>query len=635
MNEGLHQVVGIDLGTTYSAVAAFNHDLEESEIIVDETVADGQGAATPSVVRRSRDTGAVIVGHGAKNAIAESGSPAETIIEIKREMGEIFTKASLERFGALGTFAEDSPVKVRLGGAWLRPQEISALVLMHMKKIAQAGLGTEIHDAVITVPAYFTERQKKATEEAALLAGLYPRQLIPEPTAAAICYGVDKGEADRQIFLVFDLGGGTFDVSIIETQGEQIIVLATAGDKRLGGGDFDDAIVSWVLESLDGPEPGQEELLRIKAAAERAKRQLSFNETTTITLESGAELTLDRATFESLISGLMERALAQVREALSFAEDKKGVRRDEVDAVLLVGGSTRVPAVTGALLAEFGKPADFVKSDADPDTLVARGAALVAKRFQPSPAFDITDRLDKGLTSTEPDDLDVTLITEHTLGVGVQDNKCDELIPRGTKIPASQKKTYTNPALAEHIEATIYQGEGVYSYENTLIGTIHLADIEPRPEGYHKFEVEFALDINGLLEVKVTHENTGRAYEATFEQSTSIGKVNLLAERREALLALYEGALTAPPAMDIPPPLDIPAPLDEPAPISVLDPDQVPREFTRLVRKANDRLAAVGPPAALVSAYAAFAAALTSGADDATLDRVATDLEDALDHARG
>lgn len=651
MNDELHKVVGIDLGTTYSAVAAYNSDEFNPEIIEDGELEGTAAAAAPSVVRLDTSSGRTIIGHEAKNAIEDKSVAGETIIEVKREMGAMFDADSLERFGAGGDFAEDDPVRVRLGRQWYRPQEISALVLMHMKRIAERRLESEIHDAVVTVPAYFTERQKKATEEAALLAGLYPRQLIPEPTAAAIAYGVDRADVDRQIYLVFDLGGGTFDVSIIETRDNQIEVIATAGDQRLGGGDFDDAIVRWICEKLDREPADDAEHLRLKAVAETAKRALSLRGETVIDLGDGtAPLPLDRAGFELLIKPILDRSLEQVEEALRFADDAKGVQREDVNAVLLVGGSTRIPSIRQMLLDHFDQEDEFVRGDANPDTLVARGAAIVAHRFEPTAAFDLATRpTAEREVEDEDDTFDITLITEHTLGVGVQDGRFDPLIPRGAKIPAKQSKHYTNPPLAEHIEATIYQGEQEYIYDNTLVGTIHLDDIEPRPEGYHQFKVDFSLDVNGLLGVQVVHVNTGREFQATFEQSTQIGKLDDLAERREVLLDLFASKpvpldAAVPPTATVPPPASVPAPVGVPAPVTVpapvdaaaapVDPAEAPPEYRRLVKKAQ-RLASDGDaPAPLHDALASFWAAVRSGAGDDALEAVADRLEDALDDLR-
>ncbi|MFE0099026.1 Hsp70 family protein [Streptomyces sp. NPDC059009] len=645
-DDALHRVVGIDLGTTYSAVAAYRPDDSAPEIVADPELAGVRAAAAPSVVRIDAVTGRFMVGHPAKDAITAREAAGETIIEIKREMGEVFTEDSLARFEAAGTYAENDPVHVRLHGEWLRPQEVSALILMHMKRIAERGLGGEIHDAVITVPAYFTERQKKATEEAALLAGLHPRQLIPEPTAAAIAYGVDQASDEREVFLVFDLGGGTFDVSIIETRENQIEVIATAGDQRLGGGDFDEAVVEWIRGKTAKEPATPDEHLRWRAAAEAAKRELSLRGTATVDLADGTEpFDLDRATFESLIQPILARSLQQVEEALRFAGEDKEVHRDDVNAVLLVGGSTRIPRVRQMLLDYFDRDDAFVRADANPDTLVARGAAVVAHRFEPSVGFDLSSRP----TAEREDDGDgfsITLITEHTLGVGVQDGRSDALIKRGTKIPAREVKRYTNPPQARHIEVNIYQGEAPVVYENTLVGTIVLDEMEPQPEGYHQFDLSFALDVNGLLQVKVMHVNVNREYHATFQQSTSIGKVDRMAESRTRLLRLYGpepdtgrrspgGGDTWAPDPDGPAiPGAVPPPVGAVGTGLRVDPDDVPAEFRRLFRKVGDWVS-VGPvPAELTAALNEFEAAVRLGLPVAELESLADRLEDAYDSAR-
>ncbi|GAA3160268.1 molecular chaperone DnaK [Streptomyces virens] len=678
MDDELHRVIGIDLGTTYSAVSAYDPDDFAPKILADPEREGAAAVAMPSVVRLDPATGTLTVGHDAKDAIGDGSGSADTLVEIKREMGAVFTPELLDHFGARGRYAEGDPVRARLGGEWLRPQEISALVLMKMKRIAERSLGGEIHDAVVTVPAYFMERQKKATEEAALLAGLYPRQLIPEPTAAAIAYGVDRAETERQIYLVFDLGGGTFDVSIIETRDDEIEVIATAGDQRLGGGDFDDAVAAWIVRELGEALPKDYDRLRLKAAAEAAKRELSLRGTTTVDVGGGLPtLELDRATFETLIQPILKRSLDQVNDAMQFAKKVKGVEPEHVNAVLLVGGSTRIPQVKQMLLDHFDRDEGFVRGDANPDTLVARGAAIVANRFEPSPAFDLATR-PTAERSAEEQDYTVTLITEHTLGVGVQQGLFNPLIDRGTKIPARKVQTYTNPDQADRIDAVIYQGEGKYIYENTLIGTIHLDDIEPRPGGYHRFEVEFSLDVNGLLGVQVTHTNTGREYQATFDQSTTIGKVDELHERRAALLGLFAteasptkpqigsasrefavpGPVTPAPeaAVSIPDPVSVPDPVSAsvpgpvaasvPDPVSVtvpapappaaheIDPAEVPAEYRRMVKKALRAARDGNAPAPLGEALTAFVGAVRTGADEDTLDELADRLEDAYDDSR-
>ncbi len=630
-----HRVVGIDLGTTYSSVAAYCPDDFAPAIISDPALNGPAAAATPSVVRLDAATGILQVGHPAKDAIVDRGRSGETIIEVKREMGALFTANSLETFGAAGVFKAEEPVRVHLGQHWLRPQEVSALILMRMKQIAEQGLGGKIHDAVVTVPAYFTERQKKATEEAALLAGLYPRQLIPEPTAAAIAYGVDRAESERQVYLVFDLGGGTFDVSIIETRENQIEVIATAGDQRLGGGDFDDAIVGWVIEQIGKPELSDADRMRVKAAAERAKRDLSLKNSSTVELGPDlGQVELTREQFESLIEPILDRSLHQVGEALLFAEEMKGVQRDHIDAVLLVGGSTRIPRVRQMLLEHFEQDEAFVRGDANPDTLVARGAAIVAYRFEPTAEFDLTSRRPTAerVEDEDEDGFAITLITEHTLGVGVEGGRMDPLITRGTKIPARNKKTYTNPALAQHIQATIYQGQSQYYYDNTLVGTIHLDEIEPRPPSYHHFEVEFSLDENGLLGVQVTHLNTRRDYQATFEQSTRIGKLDKLVESRQQLLDLYaaDGQPSAPPS-DGTPEIEIPAPVGTiPRPVATIEtPGQhaAPPQYRQLVDRVLDRLA-LRPDQRLSAQLDEFSTAVRSQAATGVLDYLATRLEE-------
>ncbi|ANS63056.1 chaperone protein DnaK [Streptomyces lincolnensis] len=671
MEDELHRVVGIDLGTTYSAVSAYDPEDFAPKILADPAREGAAAVAMPSVIRLAA-TGTLTVGHDAKDAIGDGTAAADTLVEIKREMGAVFTPELLDHFGARGRYVEDDPVRARLGDEWLRPQEISALVLMKMKRIAEQSLGGEIHDAVVTVPAYFMERQKKATEEAALLAGLYPRQLIPEPTAAAIAYGVDRAESERQIYLVFDLGGGTFDVSIIETRDDEIEVIATAGDQRLGGGDFDDAVAAWIVRELGEALPAGFDRLRLKAAAEAAKRELSLRGTTTVDIGDGLPtLELDRAGFEGLIRPILDRSLHQVDEALRFAKEAKGVAPEDVNAVLLVGGSTRIPQVRQMLLDHFDQDEGFVRGDANPDTLVARGAAIVANRFEASPAFDLATR-PTAERSADEQDYTVTLITEHTLGVGVQQGLFNPLIERGTKIPARKVQTYTNPDQADRIEAAIYQGEDKYIFENTLIGTIHLDDIEPRPGGYHRFEVEFSLDVNGLLGVQVTHTNTGREYQATFDQSTTIGKVDELAQRRAALLGLFEtegrvdtvrsaapaerftvpepvtpmpetasipDPVTIPDPVSVPDP--IPAPVPAPAAVTVpapaspeIDPAEVPAEYRRMVKKALRAARNGDAPAPLGDALRAFMDAVRAEADEDTLDELADLLEDAYDDSR-
>lgn len=564
MNDALHRVIGIDLGTTYSAVAAFNDEDLTPEILID-TAAEGAGAATPSVVLRDPKSGQAVVGHAAKDAMASASDDAEIIIEIKREMGAEFDARLLDQYRAGAEFSVGDPVRVRFGAEWLRPQEVSALVLLKMKSIAEDGLGGELRDAVVTVPAYFTERQKRATEEAALLAGLYPRQLIPEPTAAAICYGVDRADSGRHVYLVYDMGGGTFDVSIIETHETSIEVIATAGDYRLGGGDIDAAIVDWLTAGLGLSEKPAVGRLALRAIAEKAKRALSYADVVPVVVPGHPALDLTRARFEELIAGLLARSIAEVEKALQFAREK-GVERADIDAILLVGGSTKVPRVKRALLEHFDRQESFVRSDGNPDTLVARGAALQARRFAPSENFDLAVRPAADQTTDEEDELQVTLITEHTLGVSTITGEFFRLLDVGSKIPATRTRSLWNPHMATGVVIGVYQGEQPFYADNELIGEIVIDEIEPLPEFTHEFQITFTLTIDGLLQVDVYHVNTEKRYEGSYDHRTHIGRVSELAERRARLLEIAAvdrssapGPISALPAPDELPDIGLPS----------------------------------------------------------------------------
>jgi molecular chaperone DnaK (HSP70) len=536
-----HRVIGIDLGTTYSAVAAWNPDTGTSEIILDEN----GSRTTASVIGLDPVSRRAIVGEVAKrNGPAD---PANTVIEIKREMGEVFSADSLRLFNAGQRYQVGQPVRAPFNGEWMLPQEISALTLMRMKAIAEREIGEEIRDAVVTVPAYFLGNQRKATEDAALLAGLYPRQLIPEPTAAAICYGVDTLDPQRHVYLVYDLGGGTFDVSIIQVQEAKVEVVATSGDRRLGGGDFDDLITNWAIaESKLDLANNPFARARIKYDAEQAKIRLgSFASTGLVVTDpksrQSVTLELTRERFEELIDPLLRRSLSSVVQAINNAAEK-GVPREAIDAILLVGGSTKIPKVRSLLLEYFKKDESFVRADANPDLLVARGAAMRAFNFQPSPPpFDIRHKPESTLVNPDAQGaMEITLITEHTLGVGVQEGRFDPLITRGTNIPVSVTKRYTNPEGATIVTAPIYQGEGAYVYENTLIGTLQIGPMQPLPANQHQFDVTFALDQNGILLVTINHVNENKTYTGDFKHETTVGGDKALMTLRERLLAMFQ-----------------------------------------------------------------------------------------------
>jgi molecular chaperone DnaK len=434
---------------------------------------------------------------------------------------------------------------------------------MKLKEIAEAELGgPEILDAVITVPAYFREHQRGATKQAALLAGLYPRQLIAEPTAAAICYGLDRFQDRRRAYLVYDLGGGTFDVSILHVEGERVIVVATSGDQRLGGEDFDDGITDWAVKELDAHHEldlkrDPRALAAIKAQAEPAKQRLSGFQSTTLSLSElqpgdPPVLTLTRDRFEQLIHHDLTRTLHCVEDAIRQAS-AKGLEPNDLDAVLLVGGSTKIPAVRHMLADYFGRGDDFVKLDLDPAAVVARGAAILASRFSPSsPPFDLGRTLEPEVAASNPGGvMDVLPITEHSLSVGVLGGRVVRLIDRGTSIPVSATQSnFTNEGPSETLQAPVFQGESAYQLDNTQIGTVYLDGLEPRPRGYHRFEITYRLDENGLLSVEVKQTRTGKVWASRFQHETLAKSVNQLEARRQELLRLYTSPPSAPGSPD-------------------------------------------------------------------------------------
>jgi molecular chaperone DnaK (HSP70) len=543
-----HRVVGIDLGTTYSAVAAYDPDLLEAEILVNPEEDDG--ATTPSVVALDRETGAVLIGGAAKQVLAKR--PQDVVIEVKREMG-----------ATDGDPPE--PRRVRFAGRQFLPQQISALVLMKMKEVAEAAIDADLQDAVITVPAYFQEHQRAATAQAALLAGLYPLQLIPEPTAAAACYGVDRFQEARRAYLVYDLGGGTFDVSIIEVEGGKAIVVATSGDHHLGGGDFDDRLTDWAIEELKSGhdivvDEADESTVRskIKFHMERAKMELSSLQRTELRLPDlfpgrSVELELTRETLERRIEPDLERSLRSVRDAIQQAEDR-GLRQEQLDGVLLVGGSTKIPAVKRKLVDYFERGDGFVKADLNPAAVVARGAAMVAARLKPTdPPFAIgraPEVMEIG------DDLEAPVrvrpIAEHSLGVALEDGTCRRLIERGTPIPASStQRSFTNSAPGPLVVA-IYQGERPLWRDNVWIGELRLLGVdESRPRGYHNFDLTYELDENGLLSVRAVYNNQpGQHWEAEIAHQKGMRDEDALRLMARELGELYR----PPPAWEPPPP---------------------------------------------------------------------------------
>lgn len=483
-------VIGIDLGTTNSCVAT----IEGGKAVV---IPNSEGSrTTPSVVAFTKD-GERLVGVTAKRQAVTNSE--RTIISVKREMGTDWTK--------------------EIDGDDYSPQEISAFVLQKLKADAEEYLGTEVKQAVVTCPAYFSDSQRKATKDAGRIAGLEVLRIINEPTAAALAYGVDKEE--DQTVLVYDLGGGTFDVSILEiyqVDGQpQIEVKATSGDNRLGGDDFDEAVMDWIVSEFKKStgidlEKDLQAMSRIREAAEKAKIELSGTPSTQInlpfiTMRDGQpehlDMALSRSKFEKLTSSLVERTMSPTRQAMKDASIKKG----DVDKVLLVGGSTRVPAVQQAIENEVGK-APF--KGINPDEAVAMGAALQAGIIVG----------DEGVT-------DVLLldVTPLTLGIETLGGVTTTMIERNTTIPSRRSETFSTAADNQPaVEIHVLQGEREFAKDNITLGRFHLMGIPAAPRGIPQIEVTFDIDANGIVNVSAKDLGTGTEQSIKIESQTSLSE---------------------------------------------------------------------------------------------------------------
>ena len=488
------KIIGIDLGTTNSCVAV----IEGGEPVV---IANAEGMrTTPSVVAFSK-TGERMVGQVAKRQAITN--PDRTISSIKREMGTAH--------------------KVSIDGKDYTPQEISAIILQKLKADAESYLGGPVTEAVITVPAYFTDAQRQATKDAGKIAGLDVKRIINEPTAAALAYGVDK-EADQKI-MVYDLGGGTFDVSIIEMGDGVQEVLATAGNNRLGGDDFDQRIMDFICDAFKA-ESGIDlrgdkmAMQRVKEAAEKAKIDLSGMTTTDINLPfitadaSGPkhfETTLSRAKFNELTSDLVDMTMGPVRQALSDS----GLSASQINKVLMVGGSSRIPAVQEAVKNFIGK--DPFKG-INPDECVAVGAAIQGGVL----GGDV-----KGLLL-----LDVTPLS---LGIETMGNVCTKVIERNTTIPTKKSQVFSTAADGQtSVEVHVLQGEREFARDNKTLGVFHLDGIAPAPRGIPQIEVTFDIDANGIVNVSAKDLGTGREQSITITSNTNMSKEDIDKAVKEA-----------------------------------------------------------------------------------------------------
>ena len=485
----MSKVIGIDLGTTNSCVAT----IENGEPVV---IANAEGArTTPSVVAFAKDGSERMIGVTAKRQAVTNID--RTLLSVKRHMGTDW--------------------KTTIDDVEYTPQEISAFILQKLKADAEAYLGHEIKQAVITCPAYFTDAQRTATKDAGRIAGLEVLRIINEPTAAALAYGVDKGE--DQTILVYDLGGGTFDVSILEiyqVDGQpQIEVKATAGNNKLGGDDFDDQVINWLVAEFKRDtgidlSKDVQAMSRLKEAAEKAKIELSGTQQTQInlpfiTMRDGQpehlDITLNRAKFEDLVSKLIEKTMGPTRQAMKDA----GIKKGDVDKVILVGGSTRVPAVQEAVEKEAGKEP---YKGINPDEAVAMGAALQA-----------------GIIAGDEGVSDILLldVTPLTLGIETLGGVMTTMIERNTTIPARRSEIYSTasdnqPAVTIHV----LQGERNFAKDNVTLGEFTLVGIPAAPRGTPQIEVTFDIDANGIVDVSAKDMGTGKEQSVKIESQTTL-----------------------------------------------------------------------------------------------------------------
>lgn len=504
----MSKIVGIDLGTTNSVVAV----LEGGDPVV---ITNSEGnRTTPSIVAFSKD-GERLVGQPAKRQAVIN--PENTIFSVKRLMGKSFAEARAEMdllpYEVVNGSSGDAQVKIPATGRKYTPQEISAMILTKLKKDAEAYLGETVTQAVITVPAYFNDSQRQATKDAGKIAGLDVLRIINEPTAAALAYGLDKKETET--ILVFDLGGGTFDVSVLEVGDGVIEVKATNGDTHLGGDDWDQVIVDWIAEEFrkdTGIElrADRQALQRLKEAAEKAKIELSSTIQTEINLPfitadaSGPrhlQMNLSRAKFEQLGADLMKRLAAPVKQALSDA----GLDKSQIDEVILVGGATRMPMVQDFIHSTLGKTPN---KSVNPDEVVAVGAAIQA-----------------GVLGGEVSDVLLLDVTPLSLGVETMGGVMTTLIERNTTIPVSKSEIFSTAADNQTaVDIHVLQGERPMASDNMTLGHFRLEGIPTAPRGVPQIEVTFDIDANGILNVTAKDQATGKAQKITVSASTNLSK---------------------------------------------------------------------------------------------------------------